>query len=137
MDIRAKRSIKKRVAESMEKSKQVNEFLDWLLKQCKEHGGPIITLKELNWFLKSTYKEDKKKFLRQDVQFQKITHKKDSIGRPKLRTNFFFYQGFLSRTFTIHRTAGERGGYSFTPLYRFYPLHRHLDIRSQTLTGNL
>ena len=26
---------------------------------------------------------------------------------------FFFYLGFLSRTFTIHRTAGEGGGYLF------------------------
>ena len=26
---------------------------------------------------------------------------------------FFFYLGFLSRTFTIHKTAGEGGGYLF------------------------
>ena len=26
---------------------------------------------------------------------------------------FFFYLGFLSRTFTIHGTAGEGGGYLF------------------------
>ena len=26
---------------------------------------------------------------------------------------FFFLSGFLSRTFTIHRTAGEGGGYLF------------------------
>ena len=26
---------------------------------------------------------------------------------------FFSYLGFLSRTFTIHRTAGEGGGYLF------------------------
>ena len=26
---------------------------------------------------------------------------------------FFFYLGFLSSTFTIHRTAGEEGGYLF------------------------
>ena len=26
---------------------------------------------------------------------------------------FFFYLGFLSRTFTIHRTAGIGGGYFF------------------------
>ena len=33
---------------------------------------------------------------------------------------FFFYLGFLSRTFTNHRTAGEGGGhYSH---YHFYPL---------------
>ena len=29
------------------------------------------------------------------------------------RVCFFFYLGFLSRTFTIHRTAGEGGGYLF------------------------
>ena len=26
---------------------------------------------------------------------------------------YFFYLGFLSRTFTIHETAGEGGGYLF------------------------
>ena len=43
--------------------------------------------------------------------------------------NFFFYLGFLSRTFTIHGTAGKGGGYLFPPLYYFHPLHRHLDVR--------
>ena len=79
-------SLRKRVAESMEKSKEANELVDWLLKKCKEHGGPITTLKEFSFLLKSTHKEDKKKFLMQEVQCQKITHKKGSIKRPKLRT---------------------------------------------------
>ena len=35
--------------------------------------------------------------------------------------DFFFYQGFLSRTLTTHRTAGE-GGTIFIPLYHFHPL---------------
>ena len=30
-----------------------------------------------------------------------------------IEEKFFFYLGFLSRTFMIHRTAGEEGGYSF------------------------
>ena len=30
-----------------------------------------------------------------------------------IRNYVFFYLGFLSRTFTIHRTAGEGGGYFF------------------------
>ena len=64
---------------------------------------------------------------------------------------FFFYLGFLSRTFTNHRTAGEGEGISLTPHYHFHPLHRHLDISraitaessplhitgSRTRTGNL
>ena len=44
----------------MEKSKLANKLVDWLLKKCREHDVPITTLKELNLFLKSTHKEDKK-----------------------------------------------------------------------------
>ena len=39
---------KKRVVESMEKSKRANELVIVLLKKWKEHGGLFITLKELN-----------------------------------------------------------------------------------------
>ena len=48
----------------------------------------------------------------------------------------FFCLGFLSRTFTIHRAAGEEGGrvISLTLLYHFHPLHRHLDI-SRAITA--
>ena len=60
----------------MEKSKQAKELVDLLLKRCKEHGGPITTVKELNLFFKPTHKEDKKTFLRQKVQFQKILTRK-------------------------------------------------------------
>ena len=66
----------------MEKSKRANKLVDLLLIKYKEHGGPIKTLKKLNLFLTCTHKEDKKNFLRQQVQFQKITQKKDSIERP-------------------------------------------------------
>ena len=38
------------------------------------------------------------------------------------------YLGFLSRTITIHRTAGEGEAISLNPLYHFQPLHRHFDI---------
>ena len=41
---------------------------------------------------------------------------------------FFFYLGFLSRTFMIHRIAGEGEAISLTPLYHLHLLHRHLDI---------
>ena len=34
---------------------------------------------------------------------------------------FFFYQGFLSRTLTTHRTAGEGRGPFFISLYHFHP----------------
>ena len=35
------------------------------------------------------------------------------VALLKLLWFFFLYLGFLSRTFTIHRTAGEGGGYFF------------------------
>ena len=35
---------------------------------------------------------------------------------------FFFYQGFLSRTLTAYRTAGEGRGPSFIPLYHYHLL---------------
>ena len=35
---------------------------------------------------------------------------------------FFFNQGFLLLTLTTHRTAGERRGQFFIPLYHFHPL---------------
>ena len=33
--------------------------------------------------------------------------------KERLRDNFFFYLGFLLRTFTNHRTAGEGGRHFF------------------------
>ena len=36
--------------------------------------------------------------------------------------HFFFLSEFFSQTLTIHRTAGERRGPSFIPLYQFHPL---------------
>ena len=46
---------------------------------------------------------------------------KNFILNEKLN-HFFFYQAFLSRTLTTHRTAGEGRGPFFTPLYHFHPL---------------
>ena len=45
--------------------------------------------------------------------------------------NFFFYLGFLSRTFTIRRTqvdSRDNKSSSLSPLYLFHALHRLLDI---------
>ena len=50
---------------------------------------------------------------------------------------FSFYLGFLSRTFTNHRTAGEEGGISLTPHYHFHLLHRNLHIIQEITAGSL
>ena len=41
---------------------------------------------------------------------------------PVANKVFFFYQGFLSRILTTHRTAGKGRAPSFIPLYNFHPL---------------
>ena len=50
----------------------------------------------------------------------------DQISLPGclyfLRYIYFFYQGFLSRTMTTHRTAGEGREPFFIPLYQFHLL---------------
>ena len=39
---------------------------------------------------------------------------------------YIFYVGFLSRTFTIHRTTGEGGGYPFNSSLPFPPASQTL-----------
>ena len=49
---------------------------------------------------------------------------------------FFFYLGFLSRTFTIHKTAGEGGGYLFNSSLPLPPAYRLLDISRVITAGS-
>ena len=53
-------------------------------------------------------------------QFRSVTLQKMEFSMKDFF--FFFYQGFLSKTLTIHRTAREGRGPSFIPLYHFQPL---------------
>ena len=49
-----------------------------------------------------------------------------SMFKVKVVDVSFLYLGFLSRTFTIYRTAGEGGGCLFNSSLPLHPLHRHL-----------
>ena len=71
---------KKRIAESMEKSKRANELVDLLPMKCKKHDGPITTLKKFNLFLKSTHKEDKKIFFEARISVSK-NHSQERFQR--------------------------------------------------------
>ena len=74
-------------------------------------------------------------FLR-DVDIKKVLgSNKISFGEKgyKRLTFFFFYQGFLSRTLTAHRTAEEGRGPSFSTL-PLPPAHEHSDIYLQLCT---
>ena len=50
------------------------------------------------------------------------------------QNSFSFYLGFLSRTLTIHKTAGKWEAISLILLHHFHLLHRLLDI-SQAITA--
>ena len=55
------------------------------------------------------------------------------IAALNKRQVFFFYQGFLSRILTTHRTAGEGRGPSYSIL-QLPPAHEHPDIYLQLCT---
>ncbi|CAL4100113.1 unnamed protein product [Meganyctiphanes norvegica] len=76
--------LKKRLQDSLAKSQRANEFVDVVLKKCKEHGGPIMNVVELNEIISNYDAKNVKKFQRQEIQFQKATHKRDSQERPDL-----------------------------------------------------
>ena len=51
--------------------------------------------------------------------------------------SFFFYLGFLSRKYTIHRTAGEGGGgFLFNSSLPLLPVCRNLNISRTTTAGS-
>ena len=54
-----------------------------------------------------------------------------SLDHFFISLHLFLYQGFLSQTVTIHMTAEEGRGPSFTPIYHFSPL-----MYIQTFTCN-
>ena len=51
------------------------------------------------------------------------------VRRDNSNPEIFFYLGFLSETFTGQQSKGE--AISLTPLYHFYPLHRHLEVNQE------
>jgi hypothetical protein len=48
------------------------------------HGGPITSVNELERFVKSHKDNEAKKFLRQEIQFQKTMHTRDIQERADL-----------------------------------------------------
>ena len=50
---------------------------------------------------------------------------------------YFFYLGFLSRKFTIHRTAGEGGEYLFSPSLPLPPASQTLRHQPDNYCGEL
>ena len=66
--------------------------------------------------------------------FKQVTHFIHYATVSSLNQTFFFYLDFLSQTFTIHRTAGEDGGYLYNSITLYlYNSPVPLETVSQTL----
>ena len=69
----------------MENGRREGEFHGIVLRKCKLHDGPLTSVNELQIFLK-TQKEnkEKKKLLRLEIQYQRLSHQRDCQDRPDL-----------------------------------------------------
>ena len=74
---------KEKLRAEMEKGKRTGEFLGMVLRKCKLHDGPLTSINELEEFLKRE-NGDKKKLLRVEIQFQRLTNSRDFQERPDL-----------------------------------------------------
>jgi len=63
---------------------KVRDIADVILKKCKEHGGPVTDIRELNRMTSKFNEHETKKFLRQEIQFQKAMHSQGSQEHPDL-----------------------------------------------------
>ena len=79
-----KQILKLKIQDSMLKKQRANDFIDVILKKCKEHGGPVTSISELNQLCLKYNDNDIKKYLRQEIQYQKAAHRRDSQERPGL-----------------------------------------------------
>lgn len=71
-------AFKKRINGNMKKEERSAAYGDVILKMCKQHSGPIVTLKELQKFVKKTPKEDLKQHLQKEIILQRLMHSVDA-----------------------------------------------------------
>ena len=74
---------RKHILENLQKKVRANDFIDHLLVICKQHNGPLTSVDELKTLVKG--KSPKiKSFLRQEIQYQRVTHPRDVEARKDL-----------------------------------------------------
>ena len=73
-----------KIEESLKKKSRSVEYQDVILQKCKQHGGLIVTTKDLNDLLNSTNEKDIKTYLCQEISFQKLMHPIDAKDRSHL-----------------------------------------------------
>ena len=74
---------RKHIMKKMQKKVRPNDFIDHLLVICKQHNGPLSSVDELKTLVVGNSPK-LKSFLRQEIQYQRLTHPKDFEARKDL-----------------------------------------------------
>ena len=96
------------------------------MKICKEHGGPIVNLNELQEIVKKHSKGNLKQILRQEIGFQKTMHQLDAKERPHLyKMNFLTPQVMIENLSIL---LEEPGGPDEVKEYEIFPSEEEIMI---------
>ena len=74
---------KARLQQNLQKKVRAKDFVDQILLKCKTHDGPFTSPQDVKAFVNSD-PDDLKACLRQEIQFQRVTHPNDAEARKDL-----------------------------------------------------
>lgn len=76
---------KEKIAKRKDKALHRGNYIHTLLSKCKDHGGPFVTIDELEQCLMKEYTDDElRRILRREILFRKHTSLKDFHANPAL-----------------------------------------------------
>ena len=89
-------AMKEKIAANLRKRTGMKKYREILLKRCKNHGGPVVTMEELKQLVKETEEEKLRSCLRQEIAFKKVMHPLDAKEKPHLyKMNFLSHEELL------------------------------------------
>ena len=102
-----KKHWKEKILKNLKNRQHMNDLIDILLKKCKEHGGPVTDMTDLNKCMKESPKKYLKRFLQQEISLQKLLHQNDVKERPLLYKIIFLTPEQMIDNLTILLTVPE------------------------------
>ena len=107
-----KKKWKEKISKNIKKKAHQEIYKDILLMKCKDHGGPITSVDELNLLLTGRTGDDLRKCLHQEVGLRKAMRPFDAKEQPALYTMNFLKSEQLIENFMIllNSTGSENEG---------------------------
>lgn len=104
-----KQRLKEKYRNSAQKNVRMTQYMDILVKKCKDHGGPLITIKEIQDLVKKISDPKKlKSCLRAEVGFQKAIHPFDAKERSHLyKMNFITVEEIVENLSILLEESSE------------------------------